>query len=164
VVYHLGREISEAGHKILLLISKRGEKGLSFNELRRPPYRSNPKTLAHQLRQLHSWRLISRRAVTVRGGKQYRYTLTPLGEEFLRHPASLNDLDATLHRTLTRILGCDSKIENQLLAVDLATNGNIRYQVRVSIHLTLENVSREVRVGWEKSGEQPIHASYIDIS
>jgi hypothetical protein len=38
MVYHLHREISEAGHKILLLIWNRGQKGLSFNELRRAPY------------------------------------------------------------------------------------------------------------------------------
>ena len=161
--YYLVQQISDAGYRILLLISTKEKDGLSFNELRSPPYRLNPKTLAHQLRRLHSWRLIRRRARTVKGGKQYRYTLTPKGERFLHHPISLGELDRVLLYALARILRSDS-IENQLLGIDLATKKSIKHQVELSVRLNWKNSAREIAFKWEKYGRRPIHPYDVKIS
>jgi DNA-binding PadR family transcriptional regulator len=151
----LAKQISDAGHRILFLIwTTKEQNGLSFNELRNPPYRLNPKTLARQLRRLHSWRLISRRAETVRGGKRYRYTLTPQGELFLQHPISVHDLDRVLYQTISRVLGSDSKIENQQLGIDLVTEPPDKYQMGLSVNLSWGHSTCNVGLLWEKRGEQ----------
>jgi DNA-binding HxlR family transcriptional regulator len=163
-VHHLRHKISLNGHRILLLVMTNKDRGLSFNDLRRPPYCMNPKTLARQLRQLRTWRLITRHARTVRGGKQYRYTLTPRGGRFLSHPIPLDNLDRTLFDTLTEILGYDSKTENQLLGIDLATAREIKYRMELSARLTWQNSACEVILHWEKRGQRPIHPDLVKIS
>jgi DNA-binding HxlR family transcriptional regulator len=153
----LVNQISEAAHRILILIGLKGENGLSFNELRNPPYRLNPKTLAHQLKRLHSWRLIHRHTRVVRGGTQFRYTLTPLGESFLHRPFSVLDLDRALFQTLSRILSSDSSIENQLLGIDLAAERQAEWQVELTVHLTGPPGTCKANLQWEKIGQGPIH-------
>jgi DNA-binding PadR family transcriptional regulator len=169
MVYQLPSEISEAGHRILLVIKSKeimskGSDGLTFNQLRRPPYRFNPRTLARQLKPLHSQGLISYRAHTGRGGKRYPYTLTPKGKRFLHHPISLGELDRVLLYALARILGSDSKIENQLLGIGLATKKSIKYQVELSVRLNLKDRAREITLKWDKYRRRPIHPYDVKIS
>jgi DNA-binding HxlR family transcriptional regulator len=153
--YYLAKHLSDAGHRILFLISTaKDQNGLSFNELRGPPYRLNPKTLARQLRRLHSWRLITRRVETVRGGKRYRYTLTPQGELFLEHPISVHDLDRVLYQTISRVLGSDSKMENRMCAMDLVTKPPDEYQIGLTVNLSWDHDTCNVVLHWEKRGEQ----------
>jgi DNA-binding PadR family transcriptional regulator len=147
----LAKQISDAGHRILLLIwTRKNQNGLSFNELRGPPYGLNPKTLARQLKRLHSWGLISRRARKVRGGRQYRYTLTPQGELFLHNPISVDDLDRVLFHALSRVLGYESRIEPQLLGIDLVIRPPDEYQVKLSVNLTWDHDFCNMALQWQK--------------
>jgi DNA-binding HxlR family transcriptional regulator len=155
--------VSDAAHRILILIALKGEDGLSFNELRNPPYRLNPKTLARQLKRLHSWRFINRHKRMVRGGTQFRYTLAPRGESFLHHPISVVDLDRALFQTVSRILILDPKIENHLLGIDLAAERQGKWQVELTVHLTGLPGTCNASLRWEKLGQGPVHLTGVRI-
>jgi hypothetical protein len=80
--------------------------------------------------------------------------LTPQGELFLQHPISVHDLDRLLYQTISRVLGSDSEIENQLLGIDLVTKPSDEYQMGLSVNLSWDHSTCNVGLLWEKRGEQ----------
>jgi hypothetical protein len=59
-----------------------------------------------------------------------------------------------VYQTISRVLGSDSKIENQLLGIDLVTKPPDEYQMELSVNLSWGDSTCNVGLLWEKRGEQ----------
>jgi DNA-binding HxlR family transcriptional regulator len=140
--------ITDTGHKLLLTLLLYNSK--SFNELRNPPHKFNPKTLSKQLTQLETKGLITKTQKTVRGGTQNRYTLTPLGHQWLKQP--LNITRATYNTILTMMIQqmqLHSKIEPQLIAQDLLKGKKIPHTLNLQTTLTIEKQKIQTNITWK---------------
>jgi DNA-binding HxlR family transcriptional regulator len=140
--------ITDTGHKILLTLLL--YKSKSFNELRNPPHKFNPKTLSKQLTQLETKGLIIKTPKTVRGGTQNRYTLTTTGEKWLENP--LNITRATYNTILTMMIQqmqLHPKIKPQLIAQDLLQGKKIPHTLNLQTTLIIKSQEIQTNITWE---------------
>ncbi len=140
--------ITDTGYKILIILLLDNSK--SFNELRNPPHKFNPKTLSRQLTQLEAKGLITKTPKKVRGGTQNRYTLTQTGHQWLKHP--LNITRATYNTTLTMMIQqmqLHSNIEPQLIARNLLKGEKIPHTLNLQTTLTIESQKIQTNITWE---------------
>lgn len=81
----------------------------------------------------------------------------------MENPISLKDLDEVLVHTIVRILGIDSKIENQLLANDLATAEDKKHRVELSVRLAFSGRTFQVNMNWKTHDQKPVYPENISI-
>jgi DNA-binding HxlR family transcriptional regulator len=155
--------ISEKARNILLTLYI--HKSKSFNELRNPPHKFNPKTLSKQLHRLEKTKLIKKNLKKVRGGTQHRYQLTKTGHQWLQQP--INITQQTYQTILTMIIQqmqLHSDLEPKIFANDLIENRKTPHTLNLQTELTIQSHKIQTNTSWEMNKRGNLKISEIETS
>ena len=140
--------ITEVGHRILLTLFI--YKSSSFNELRNPPHKFNPKTLSRQLHKLEGKGLVTKTPKKVRGGTQNRYTLTRTGRRWLKQPLNITrEIYNTILMMLIQQMHQHPNIDPQFIASDLLEGEKIPHTLNLQTTLTIKSQKIRINITWK---------------